>query len=392
MYRMRPLWYRDGLSDILSLCSSTLTDDQPKNLALLPSFPGPELESDGIHLTSYSGLQFILHLYDSCTDVLSRPKLQPDVRVSRSDESSRLLLDKFVVLEKDHRRLDHAFETKSAVDAEYRDFLENQQHEDHLLVSGLEAAGSDLSGRDWQDFVKVQLDALFRRIVDRSCPIIFIQNNTGRNRDETLYQVRLEKVEDSRAIRSKFGFFFMKGEDKRPEEIKDISIRNWVTHGTRVRLAIMKVLGQRYRTSNQGSKMKLISYEPRPMLHLIPAPDSREKRVKRFNFIEAVTRLPTCFSKAEVNSIMKAVGRKFTGQLRSLFIVISDDLRHGSAPPGRAQASDGSSVNVDEVEDEVQALGASEHAPSGSRTGRKRLGSSADPRSSKSSRTSKNKP
>lgn len=190
MYRLKPLWYREGLSEILSSFSEIMADDKPKNLCLLPSFPNPELENDGVHLTAYSGLQFVLHIFDSAADLLARPRLSTDVRASRTDEHGRLLFDKFVVLEQDHRRLDRAFESKTAIDAEYQDFIENQQHEDFLLVSGLPAAPSDLLGKEWQAYVKDQLNVVFRTIVDRSCPVIFIQNNTSRARGaETLYQV-----------------------------------------------------------------------------------------------------------------------------------------------------------------------------------------------------------
>jgi len=328
MYRMKPFWYRNGLSEILSLFSDLMSDGRPPNLQLLPSFSSPELESDGIHLTSYSGLQFVLHVFDHCVEILDRPSLEEEVISSKTAESSRLLLDKFVVLEQDHRRLDKDFEMKSAVDAEYRDFLENQHHEDHLLVSGLEPPSGELQGREWQDFVKSQLTVVFNAVIGRDCPIIFIQNHTSRARGaETLYQVRLEKVEDSKAIRSKFGFFFRGGQDQRPPELSKVSVCNWVTHETRVRLAIMKVLGKRYQDNNPGSKMRIVSYESRPSLHLTPPPESREKKIKRFNFIEAVSKLPTCFSSSEVSTIMKAVGGKFIGKLRSLFVVINDDMR-----------------------------------------------------------------
>jgi len=328
MYRMKPFWYRNGLSEILSLFSDLMSDGRPPNLQLLPSFSSPELESDGIHLTSYSGLQFVLHVFDHCVEILDRPSLEEEVISSKTAESSRLLLDKFVVLEQDHRRLDKDFEMKSAVDAEYHDFLENQHHEDHLLVSGLEPPSGELQGREWQDFVKRQLTVVFNAVIGRDCPILFIQNHTSRARGaETLYQVRLEKVEDSKAIRSKFGFFFRGGQDQRPPELSKVSVRNWVTHETRVRLAIMKVLGKRYQDNNPGSKMRIVSYESRPSLHLTPPPDSREKKIKRFNFIEAVSKLPTCFSSSEVSTIMKAVGGKFIGKLRSLFVVVNDDMR-----------------------------------------------------------------
>jgi hypothetical protein len=186
----------------------------------------------------------------------------------------------------------------------------------------------------------------------RSCPVLFIQNNTSRVRgSETLYQVRLEKVEDSRAIRSKFGFFFQGGEDRRPSDLSSVSVRNWVTHETRVRLAIMKILGKRYKDSNPGSKVRVVSYEPRPSLHLTPPPSSKDKKVKRFDFIESVTRLPTSFTSAEITTIMKVVGNKFMGRLRSLFIVISDDMRRirPSQAPDSAGGESSTSAEVEQA-------------------------------------------
>jgi len=72
-------------------------------------------------------------------------------------------------------------------------------------------------------------------------------------------------------------------------------------------------------------------YESRPSLHLTPPPDARDKKIKRFNFIEAVNKLPTCFSSSEISIIMKAIGNKFVGKLRSLFVVINDDMRGARA-------------------------------------------------------------
>ena len=70
MYRTSPVWYREGLAEILTVFSGTLSSDRPPNLHLLPSFPTPDFESDGL-LTAYSGLEFILHLFDSTHSLLA---------------------------------------------------------------------------------------------------------------------------------------------------------------------------------------------------------------------------------------------------------------------------------------------------------------------------------
>jgi len=58
MYRTHPVWYRDGLPEVLTKFSSCMSICGGK-LRLLPSFATPEYEADGVHLTSYSGLEFI---------------------------------------------------------------------------------------------------------------------------------------------------------------------------------------------------------------------------------------------------------------------------------------------------------------------------------------------
>ena len=45
MYRMSPLWYREGLPEVLTLFSQTFSFERPANLRLLPSFPTPEFDT-----------------------------------------------------------------------------------------------------------------------------------------------------------------------------------------------------------------------------------------------------------------------------------------------------------------------------------------------------------
>ena len=72
MYRERPLWYRDGLTCFLTTFSQMMSCGKPENVHLLPSFPTPSYDEDGIHLTAFSGLEFLLHLFDSSEALLDR--------------------------------------------------------------------------------------------------------------------------------------------------------------------------------------------------------------------------------------------------------------------------------------------------------------------------------
>ena len=85
--------------------STIMSANCPKNLHLLRSFQNPVLESDGVHLTPYSGYSYILHLFDSTNELLQSLKSSPEAFVLTHHESIRALEDRVVVLEKDHRRL-----------------------------------------------------------------------------------------------------------------------------------------------------------------------------------------------------------------------------------------------------------------------------------------------
>ena len=105
MYRASPLWYREGLPEILNLFSQSFKVNRPNNLYLLPSFPTPAFEADGVHLTAYSELEYVMHLFDSADELFLKLETSPEAVLVQSCESNRVLEDRVMVLEQDHRRL-----------------------------------------------------------------------------------------------------------------------------------------------------------------------------------------------------------------------------------------------------------------------------------------------
>ena len=101
MYRTTPLWYREGLPEVLTLFSQTFSFERPANLRLLPSFPTPEFDPDGVHLTAYSGLEYIVHLFDAAEEIISNFKSSPEEVLVQSCESTRVLEDRMMVLEQE---------------------------------------------------------------------------------------------------------------------------------------------------------------------------------------------------------------------------------------------------------------------------------------------------
>jgi len=279
MYRTRPVWYREGLPEILQKFSSVMSSDQPKNLTLMPSFPTPEYESDGIHLTPYSGIEFVIHLFDSARMLLTLASAKTPARIDHGTEATRVLEDRMVAVEQNQRLMVKTLEMKTAVDAELACFQENVRNEVYFVISGLPRLPSGLLGRDWQDRAKADVRSVIKTLLGKELPIVVVQNISGRGAEaEVRYHVKMECTAHSQEIRSKFGYFFAKGVDKRPASLSSISISNRLTPASQIRIAIMKLMAKRYTESNPTGKAKVISYEARPMLRITPPPGNFYKR------------------------------------------------------------------------------------------------------------------
>ena len=133
------------------------------------------------------------------------------------------------------------------------------RYDDSFLVSGLAKAPSGLTTVEWQNRVKQDVGGVVSLLLNRDCPIKVVHNQTGTRRSTT-YLVKMSNIQDARDIRGKFGSFFAGGQDNRPPSLKSVSISNWSTAGTKVRIAILKVLAARYRASNPGSRVQVNSF------------------------------------------------------------------------------------------------------------------------------------
>ena len=397
MYRQSPLWYREGLPEVLSKFSTYLRD-RPASAYLLPSFATPEFDQDGIHLTAYSGLEFMIHLFDASIAVLDSVDSTCEDRIPITSESTRLLEDRVMVLEQDHQRLSKVVETKTASDAELHDYHENIKNEPFFTITGCDRIIAN-STKDWQDRARKMVAPILKELMGRDVPIAFISNATGPGRDaQVRYNVRLLSTEVSKEVWTKFSSFYLNGRDERPAFFKPYSIRNLLTQESRIRLAILQVIGRRYKDANPGSQVKAIGYDPRPVLRILPAQDADSRRVKTFTFIEAVAKFPTNFSKSDLDFILSKVGFKQKGQLRSLFICISDDMlskrsRARNQPQGEAmdqgQAPDTAPAATETINETARVSHTSRHPVSTPSLGEGTSGSSNGSRASDSRSSSR---
>ena len=351
MYRTTPLWYRDGLPEIMLRFASCIKElpIKPPNLHIMPSFAKPQLEADGVHLNPYSGLEYINYLFDASQEIMDALALDSDSRISLLSESSRALEDRISVVEQDHARLSRTVEYQNAVTAEFIDFQENVRNEDFIMVQGL-ARLPKLDSKEWQIQAKESVNKVLSDM-GLEYKTRYVQNSTGKGKDsKTLYKARLDSVAISREVRDKFSTYFAGGTDSRPPSLKNISVRNCVTPGTLARVAILQLLGRRYTKSNPGSKYQVVAYESRPILKITPAQGSSKAskaRVMTFNFIEAISKLPTSFSKEEIEDLLKRVSPRLHGNLRPLLVVLSDDMVRKRAGSKAKQQDRQSIVDID---------------------------------------------
>ena len=73
-------------------------------------------------------------------------------------------------------------------------------------------------------------------------------------------------------------------------------------------------------------RVQVISYEPRPLIKITPAASASDRRIKVLKYVEAVQNLPCNFTNEEVLPIIRRINPKLLGQVRSLFVVLSDDM------------------------------------------------------------------
>ena len=282
----------------------------------------------------------MLHLFDSTRLTIESAAATPEARSAQSIEANRVLEDRMMAIEMDHRRLNKFVEWRAAIESELADFNENVRWEDWFVIHGL-AKINEPDRKQWQVKAKAAVNGALSVLMGKEYPIVVVQNITSKGKDAICrYQVLMTSIADSKEIRDTFGDFFTGGKgDTRPEALKKLSIRNRITPATQVRIAIMKLQAKRYMASNPEGKAAVIGYEPRPVIKIFPPPDASDQRIRTFNYIEAVKNLPTNFPKSEIDPILEKINSKLRGQLRSLFVVISDDMLPQRSV--RAQAGSG---------------------------------------------------
>ena len=101
---------------------------------------------------------------------------------------------------------------------------------------------------------------------------------------------------------------------------------------------------------------QVVGWEPRPTIKITPPSNAKDTRPQVYRYVEAVKTLPTNFTATEVEFIFQKVNPKLCGQLRSLFVCLSDDafrktLNSRSKPQEDPIESESDQPADDETED-----------------------------------------
>ena len=330
LFRQKPRWYLQGLTQVSTRFSSVFTFNAPANLQLLPSFASQDLMPDGVHLTPVSGLHYSLHLFDQSESLLRRAVLSPESQLVQVQEQVRHHEDRMTFLESRHVGLHQQVSTKYAADAEFDDFVQNRNDEASMNIQGLPRL-TNVTRQEWPEAVKRQVtDAIVLVLkanrVRLDFEVVHVYNPFTRTTSgPTVYNVLLDSRYSSKKIRELFsGFFRGHNPLKRPPALKGVSFRNKVTLETKVRIAILRQLGVKYLESNPGGSFKVKGFDPRPMLLTTP-PRSSTERPRSYNFIQAVNTLRSNFDDANLIPIFQNIGDRFRGKLQSLFVILNDD-------------------------------------------------------------------
>jgi hypothetical protein len=281
---------------------------------------------------SVSGLHYLLHLVDQTSALLKSLKLDIPAILTSSVESTRMLTDRVSYLERDHSRVVRLQDSKIADDAEFDDWVRNRNEEDWIVITGLPRLSGSLTRQAWQSAVKDQVSEAVKHVLHSNrvrleFEVVLVTNATrGRTTGRTVYNVQLSSVEVARRIRELFSGFFRRHNPVRmPQFLNGVSFRNKITFETRIRIAILRQLGQNYKDRNEGASFLVRGYDSRPLLVITPPSGTDNARPRTMTYPSAIKFLPVTLSDDNLVQIFRVIGSRLRGHLRETFVILDDD-------------------------------------------------------------------
>jgi hypothetical protein len=139
-----------------------------------------------------------------------------------------------------------------------------------------------------------------------------------------IYDVEMESVAESRAVRDGFGQFWRKKSGKRlPDALKGITIANSTTFPTRVRVRLLKEIARKHSIANPELTCFVTNYYPRPELKIC----SRKNPMVTLTYSKAIVKLSHHLTNEFLIELYKSARTVLPDEeIVERFLVLSPDL------------------------------------------------------------------
>jgi len=323
-FRRQPSWYRQYYTTIVAVFEESFRSPGP-NIWILPPFSDPEFEADGCHYTPASGILYVQHLVHATHSIIDSAVKPDPVAQSHSSQLQGIRHD---VSELKFNQIQINAKQEEETDGRLNSEAENQ-----FVITGLKTPNSDSWLERQKAFVKTTREFIvgfcpsLSSVVVKFCRVIT-------TKPRLILNVECGTIEGGTAVRQEWARLVKSGEARK--RFPEITITNSVTHGTRVRCAVLRAYARAYLQENPEGQASVTSFSSRPHFSFRP---SKTVRQVSLTFCETVLYdgLPEP-SEEDLGQAYRIAGsREFKGQLRSTFMILSDD--HAATASKTAKAA-----------------------------------------------------
>jgi len=345
--RSVPDWFSAYLPGLGSLLVSEVLGLSSPQVTCLSPFIAPAsfFESDGIHLNSAAGIEFIKYIIagvDERFPVIDCRSVATDSipsSISTSGPEMRMLATAIRDLKNVTQKFQDDVLSRRELDnlvfarlKEDRDFELNKARENRFTVSGLRLRGDQAPPRD-----SVQRKEFFRdilqKLVDTACPdldpkpeVKDVYVNMRQGAGAPFLEGRMDSVASSSAFR----IAAAKLAKEESGDFKGLFIANAVTLTTRVRIEILRALGSVLTTDSQQAFVK--GFSSRPVL-CVKTKDLEElpgegqppsDPGRNYTFCEAIEKWGRRLSQSGLVKAYRKARPAFIGCLEQYFVVLRE--------------------------------------------------------------------
>jgi len=334
--------------------------------------PSSYFESDGVHLNSAAGVEFVKYIVSSVDQVF--PVLQcPTMTSPTSCPASEvnLLSQSRTLPPSDIESLSSAISDLTALTQQYhdeaitrrcqdnlvfarlkedRDFELNKARENRFTLSGLKLKGHQVPPQDPADRKEFFKD-LIKALIDEACPdadpkpqVLDVYVNMRRGEGAPFFEVKTDSASSSTTFRTAASKL-SRGEHASPT-FKGLFIANAVTLSTRVRIEILRALSKVLSSDTLNVFVK--GFTSRPVMlskfreqedtdmqdvppHASSGPLARSQEVyppvvigRSYTFCEAVEKWGHVLDDSSLASAYRKARPAFNGCLEQYFVVLKE--------------------------------------------------------------------